>query len=273
MNFASAAEYVDCVEVTRAGLISYSATNPQYEIRVVNNCKLDLDTVYLEFDTGSYTSYVYTPRISIWNLTDWATSKTVYLNGIKPGYFSPTVKITVSNDYSWKRVRLPSFTILGTSSPGESGGYVPKNVVTPTPIPTPTLNITKCDYIESTEMTTSLSESISLIEKIKEISSGYNNEIDVLKEKAQKLKTDAQKQVCVTGGADIDSKLNLAKVSLLADVVARSKSLIVEMTNLVLVIQKVPTKPKTVITCVKGKLSKKVSAINPKCPTGYKLKA
>jgi hypothetical protein len=29
---------------------------------------------------------------------------------------------------------------------------------------------------------------------------------------------------------------------------------------------------KTVITCVKGKLSKKVSAVKPKCPSGYKLK-
>jgi phage gp45-like len=30
---------------------------------------------------------------------------------------------------------------------------------------------------------------------------------------------------------------------------------------------------KTTITCVKGKTSKKVSAVNPKCPTGYKKKA
>jgi hypothetical protein len=29
---------------------------------------------------------------------------------------------------------------------------------------------------------------------------------------------------------------------------------------------------KTTITCVKGKLTKKVTAIKPKCPTGYKLK-
>jgi Tfp pilus assembly protein FimV len=29
---------------------------------------------------------------------------------------------------------------------------------------------------------------------------------------------------------------------------------------------------KTTITCVKGKLSKKVTAVKPKCPTGYKLK-
>jgi hypothetical protein len=29
---------------------------------------------------------------------------------------------------------------------------------------------------------------------------------------------------------------------------------------------------KTTIVCVKGKLSKKITAIKPKCPTGYKLK-
>ena len=29
---------------------------------------------------------------------------------------------------------------------------------------------------------------------------------------------------------------------------------------------------KTTITCVKGKVIKKVSAIKPKCPTGYKVK-
>jgi membrane protein involved in colicin uptake len=29
---------------------------------------------------------------------------------------------------------------------------------------------------------------------------------------------------------------------------------------------------KTTITCLKGKLTKKVTAINPKCPTGYKKK-
>jgi hypothetical protein len=29
---------------------------------------------------------------------------------------------------------------------------------------------------------------------------------------------------------------------------------------------------KTTITCVKGKLTKKVAAIKPKCPAGYKLK-
>jgi hypothetical protein len=30
---------------------------------------------------------------------------------------------------------------------------------------------------------------------------------------------------------------------------------------------------KKMITCVKGKLTKKVNGINPKCPKGYKVKA
>jgi membrane protein involved in colicin uptake len=29
---------------------------------------------------------------------------------------------------------------------------------------------------------------------------------------------------------------------------------------------------KTTITCIKGKLTKKVTAVNPKCPAGYKKK-
>jgi hypothetical protein len=29
---------------------------------------------------------------------------------------------------------------------------------------------------------------------------------------------------------------------------------------------------KTTITCVKGKLTKKVTAVKPKCPSGYKIK-
>jgi hypothetical protein len=34
-----------------------------------------------------------------------------------------------------------------------------------------------------------------------------------------------------------------------------------------------PATPKKIsITCVKGKTSKKVTAVNPKCPTGYKKK-
>ena len=51
-----------------------------------------------------------------------------------------------------------------------------------------------------------------------------------------------------------DAKVEAAKI--LADAKAKVNSL---------------TK-KTSITCIKGKLIKKVTGINPKCPTGYKVK-
>jgi hypothetical protein len=35
---------------------------------------------------------------------------------------------------------------------------------------------------------------------------------------------------------------------------------------------KLTSAKKTTISCVKGKLSKKVTALKPKCPTGYKMK-
>jgi hypothetical protein len=33
-----------------------------------------------------------------------------------------------------------------------------------------------------------------------------------------------------------------------------------------------PTSNKTTITCIKGKATKKVVGVNPKCPAGYKKK-
>jgi membrane protein involved in colicin uptake len=35
---------------------------------------------------------------------------------------------------------------------------------------------------------------------------------------------------------------------------------------------KLASMKKTTITCVKGKLTKKVTAVKPRCPTGYKVK-
>ena len=43
-------------------------------------------------------------------------------------------------------------------------------------------------------------------------------------------------------------------------------------TNLILDFSIVSAAKSTTITCIKGKLTKKVTALKPKCPTGYKLK-
>lgn len=262
-----ATEYADCVDVVKAGVLSYVL--PEYEIKVTNNCKADLGTIYLDFDLGGFSSNINVPRISIWSAIHWETSKIISLRGIKPGYYSPTVKITSTKDYSSKRVKLTSFTISNKSSNG-SGISAPQPEQAPTPIAIPI--ITKCEKIDSEEILVSINDSIKLIESAKSISTGYSAEINSLINSAETLKIDAEKDVCVTAGADLESKIKLAKVTHLADLVSRMKKLIVDMTNLVLAIQKVPAKPKTVITCVKGKSTKKVIAINPKCPTGYKLK-
>ena len=37
-------------------------------------------------------------------------------------------------------------------------------------------------------------------------------------------------------------------------------------------VDKAAASKKTTITCFKGKLTKKVTAVKPKCPTGYNLK-
>ena len=55
--------------------------------------------------------------------------------------------------------------------------------------------------------------------------------------------------------------------------VAEKDAAIAALTAKVTAIEaKLAATKKTTITCVKGKLSKKVTAVKPKCPTGYKLK-
>ena len=264
---SAATEYVDCVQVSRSGILSYSL--PEYEIKIINTCSADLGTVYLDFDIGGYSSNITVPRISIWSAIQWENSKIISLRGIKPGYYNPTVKVTTDKDYSWKRVKLSSFSILNPST-SDPNSNAPKPVQTPLPATIPTS--TKCEKIDTTEIQVSLNDSLKLMQMAKSISTGYDPEINLLVNSAEKIKIDANKEVCATGSADIDSKLNLAKVTQLADVVAKINKLIVEMTNLVLIIQKTPNKSKTTITCQKGKLVKKVSGITPVCPTGYRLK-
>ena len=42
--------------------------------------------------------------------------------------------------------------------------------------------------------------------------------------------------------------------------------------NLILEFTITDTTKKTTITCTKGKLTKKITAVKPKCPAGYKVK-
>lgn len=118
-------QWVDCVVVSSAGLSSYfSFGSPEYEIKVSNGCQGDMGGVTLEFDSGSYDVWGFNNRVSIWSLSSWSTTKTFSLENIKPGYYTPTLKITATKDYSTRRMNLPSFTIEAPVQPslGNNGG-------------------------------------------------------------------------------------------------------------------------------------------------------
>lgn len=118
-------QWVDCVVVSSAGLSSfYSFGSPEYEIKIANGCDGDMGGVTLDFDSGSYDVWGFNNRVSIWSLTSWKTTKTFSLDNIKPGYYSPTLKITATKDYSTRRMNLPSFTIEAPAQPslGSNGG-------------------------------------------------------------------------------------------------------------------------------------------------------
>jgi hypothetical protein len=118
-------QWVDCVVISSAGLSSfYSFGSPEYEIKIANGCEGDMGGVTLDFDSGSYDVWGFNNRVSIWSLTSWRTTKTFSLDNIKPGYYSPTLKITATKDYSTRRMNLPSFTIQAPAQPslGNNGG-------------------------------------------------------------------------------------------------------------------------------------------------------
>lgn len=120
-------QWVDCVVVSSGRLSSfYSFGSPEYEVRLSNGCDGDMGGVNLEFDSGSYDVWSFNTRVSIWSLSSWSTTKTFSLDNIKPGYYSPTLKITATKDYSSRRINLPSFTIEAPAQPslGNNGGSV-----------------------------------------------------------------------------------------------------------------------------------------------------
>lgn len=118
-------QWVDCVIVTSAGLNSWGMYgNPAYDVKISNGCQGDVGSVTIDFDSGSYDVYSFNNRQTIYSLASYGTTKTFTLEGIKPGYYFPTLKITASQDYSSKRVNLPSFTIQAPQQPnlGNNGG-------------------------------------------------------------------------------------------------------------------------------------------------------
>jgi len=117
-------QWVDCVIVKSAGLSMFSYFgSPAYEVKVVNGCDSDIGSVRLDFESGSFDVFAYNSQ-SIFNLSSFGKTVQFELRGIKPGFYSPTLKITSREDFSSKRVRLPSYSIQAPRQPdlGNYGG-------------------------------------------------------------------------------------------------------------------------------------------------------
>ena len=86
----------------------------------------------------------------------------------------------------------------------------------------------------------------------------FSAAIDVMDTQSQKILSDRETLLALA------NKLNDATISQLQaqSQLDEAKATIVELNK------KLPQ----AITCIKGKLSKKVTAVNPKCPAGYKKK-
>jgi hypothetical protein len=99
--------------------------SPAYEVKVFNGCESDIGSIRLDFESGSFDVFAYNSQ-SIYNLSTFGKTVQFELKGIKPGFYSPTLKITSREDFSSKRVRLPSYTIQAPRQPplGNDGGSI-----------------------------------------------------------------------------------------------------------------------------------------------------
>jgi hypothetical protein len=89
----------------------------------------------------------------------------------------------------------------------------------------------------------------------------------------QRYTSDLDYKLCVSGAEILGTKPNCGLDPAVAKAEAKVKAEMDKLLADVIAIQeKVKGAKKSTITCLKGKLTKKVTAINPKCPAGYKKK-
>jgi hypothetical protein len=81
-----------------------------------------------------------------------------------------------------------------------------------------------------------------------------------------KVKQEAEAKAAAELKAKQDAEAKAAAEKIISDAKAEAARILVDAKT------KAAVAKKTTITCVKGTLTKKVTAIKPKCPTGYKLK-
>ena len=112
MSSANAASIADCISVT-SGQFKKSSYESTYEITVRNACgdsfKDLLNYTSLQFYAGS--SVLNPEMASILYLPSYGQNFTFRLGNLKPGTYSPYLKIWSPKDYSSRTVYLPGFSI------------------------------------------------------------------------------------------------------------------------------------------------------------------
>lgn len=112
MSSANAASVADCISVT-SGQFKNGLFGATYEITVRNSCgdnfKELLNYTSLSFYAGS--SVLNPETESIFYLQSYGQNFTFRLRNLKPGNYSPYLKIWSPKDYSSRTVYLPGFSI------------------------------------------------------------------------------------------------------------------------------------------------------------------
>jgi len=112
MSSANAASVADCVSVT-SGQFKKGSYESTYEINVRNACgdsfKELLNYTRLQFYAGS--SVLNAESASILYLPSYGQNFTFRLRNLKPGNYSPYLKISSPKDYSSRTVYLPGFSV------------------------------------------------------------------------------------------------------------------------------------------------------------------
>jgi len=112
MSSANAASIADCISVSN-GQFKKSSYESTYEITVRNACgdsvKDSLNYTSLQFYAGS--SVLNAESASILYLSSYGQNFTFRLRNLKPGTYSPYLKIWSPKDYSSRTVYLPGFSI------------------------------------------------------------------------------------------------------------------------------------------------------------------
>ena len=211
-------------------------------------------------------------------MTQFATVKVIQKNGKLTSYEAIAVVQKGQAAKNWEWILYPLSDSLGNRStifgPGENW-----NVIVSIYNSEYTIFNSRCE-----KSITSWNSGIAKLEDAERKYPNYDN-FAIFRLKYYRPLIKLEPTLCVTKTSDIDENLGFIlniELSNVIDVVtakwqeaadkAASDKAAELIAQQIAAAAKVAQLKKTTIACIKGKVTKKVSAVSPKCPTGYKRK-